>query len=29
LVDILAEHWNDIPVEFRDKLGLKIGLVPN
>jgi len=25
----LAEHWNDIPVEFRDKLGLKIGLVPN
>ena len=29
LVDILAEHWNAIPVEFRDKLGLKIGLVPN
>jgi restriction system protein len=29
LVDILAEHWDDIPVEFRDKLGLKIGLVPN
>ena len=29
LVDILTEHWNDIPVEFRDKLGLKIGLVPN
>jgi restriction system protein len=29
LVDILAEHWNDIPLEFKDKLGLKIGLVPN
>lgn len=29
LVDILAEHWNDIPIEFRDKLNLKIGLVPN
>jgi len=29
LVDILAEHWNDIPVEFRDKLNLKVGLVPN
>jgi restriction system protein len=29
LVDILAEHWNDIPVEFREKLSLKIGLVPN
>lgn len=29
LVDILAEHWNDIPIEFRDKLSLKIGLVPN
>lgn len=29
LVDILAEHWNDIPVEFRDKLSLKIGLVPS
>ncbi len=29
LVDILAEHWNDIPLEFREKLSLKIGLVPN
>jgi len=29
LVDILAEHWNDIPVEFREKLNLKIGLVLN
>lgn len=29
LVDILAEHWNDIPIEFREKLSLKIGLVPN
>ena len=29
LVDILAEHWNDIPIEFRDKLDLKIGLIPN
>lgn len=29
LVDILAEHWTDIPVEFREKLSLKIGLVPN
>jgi len=29
LVDILAEHWNAIPIEFREKLSLKIGLVPN
>ncbi|OGU58712.1 MAG: hypothetical protein A2X64_00070 [Ignavibacteria bacterium GWF2_33_9] len=29
LVDILAEHWNDIPEEFRTKLDLKVGLVPN
>jgi len=29
LVDILADHWNDIPLEFKDKLGLKIGLVSN
>lgn len=29
LVDILVEHWNAIPGEFRNKLGLKIGLVPN
>ncbi len=27
LVDILAEHWNDIPEEFQEKLGLKVGLV--
>ena len=27
LVDILAEHWEDIPDEFRDRLGLKVGLV--
>ena len=29
LVDILAEHWDRIPDEFREKLDLKIGLVPN
>jgi len=29
LVDILAEHWEEIPNEFKDKLGLKVGLVPN
>lgn len=29
LVDILAEHWNDIPEDFRNKLSLKVGLVPN
>ncbi|MEE4197530.1 MAG: restriction endonuclease [Bacteroidales bacterium] len=29
LVDILAEHWYDIPDEFRDKLNLKVGLIPN
>lgn len=28
LVDILADHWEDIPPEFRDKLNLKVGLVP-
>ncbi len=27
LVDLLVEHWNDIPVEFRERLGLKFGLV--
>lgn len=27
LVDILVEHWEDIPEEFRNKLGLKLGLV--
>jgi len=29
LVDLLAEHWNDIPIEFREKLDLKVGLVAN
>ena len=29
LVDILAEHWNDIPSEFQEKLNLKLGLVVN
>ncbi len=29
LVDILAEHWEDIPTEFKEKLNLKVGLVPN
>jgi len=27
LVDILVEHWGDIPVEFKEKLNLKLGLV--
>lgn len=27
LVDLLVEHWSDIPPEFRDRLGLKPGLV--
>jgi restriction system protein len=27
LVDLLIEHWSDIPVEFRERLGLKPGLV--
>lgn len=27
LVDLLVEHWNDIPGEFRERLGLKPGLV--
>jgi len=27
LVDLLVEHWDDIPVEFRELLGLKHGLV--
>jgi predicted Mrr-cat superfamily restriction endonuclease len=27
LVDILAEHWADIPDDFKEKLNLKIGLV--
>lgn len=27
LVDLLIEHWESIPEEFRDRLGLKRGLV--
>lgn len=27
LVDLLVEHWSDIPSEFHEKLGLKQGLV--
>lgn len=27
LVDLLIEHWSDIPPEFRERLGLKPGLV--
>lgn len=27
LVDLLIEHWEDIPQEFRDRLGLKQGLI--
>ena len=27
LVDLLVEHWSDIPAEFRERLGLKPGLV--
>lgn len=27
LVDLLVEHWNDIPEEFRVRLGLRPGLV--
>jgi restriction system protein len=27
LVDLLVEHWDDIPKEFRDLLGLRQGLV--
>jgi restriction system protein len=27
LVDLLTEHWEDIPEDFQKKLGLKIGLV--
>lgn len=27
LVDLLVEHWNDIPREFQEHLGLKPGLV--
>jgi restriction system protein len=27
LVDLLVEHWDDIPQEFQDRLGLRRGLV--
>lgn len=27
LVDLLVEHWNEIPSEFQERLGLKPGLV--
>ncbi|MBV6429263.1 MAG: hypothetical protein KIPDCIKN_03814 [Haliscomenobacter sp.] len=27
LVDLLADNWEDIPQEFKEKLGLKVGLV--
>ncbi len=27
LVDLLVEHWSDIPPEFRERLGLQPGLV--
>lgn len=27
LVDLLIEHWDDIPPEFRERLGLRPGLV--
>jgi len=27
VVDLLIEHWNDIPQEFKERLGLKQGLV--
>jgi restriction system protein len=27
LVDLLVEHWIDIPIDFQDRLGLKPGLV--
>jgi len=26
-VDLLVEHWVDMPEEFKNKLGLKSGLV--
>jgi predicted Mrr-cat superfamily restriction endonuclease len=29
LVDILAEYWNDIPNDFKEKLELKTGLMPS
>lgn len=29
LVDILAEYWNEIPDDFKNKLELKTGLIPS
>lgn len=29
LVDILTDIWEEIPEEFRHKLGLKVGLIPS
>ncbi len=28
LVELLADHWDDIPQDFKEKLGVKIGLIP-
>ena len=28
LVELLTQHWAEIPQDFRDQLGLEIGLVP-
>ena len=27
LVDLLVEHWQDIPEDFKNELGLKLGFV--
>lgn len=27
LVDLLVEHWDNIPIDFKEKLNLKLGLV--
>jgi restriction system protein len=27
LVDLLVEHWSDVPADFQERLGLKPGLV--
>ncbi|MCC6522372.1 MAG: hypothetical protein IT373_06910 [Polyangiaceae bacterium] len=27
LVDLLVEHWGDIPEAFQEQLGLRLGLV--
>lgn len=27
LVDLLVKHWQDIPAEFQERLGLRIGLI--